>query len=278
MEIKQILLLLTPNGARQPAVDIASRLARQNNATVEGACLYLEPTPTVAEGFAVGPQAVGDVLEHRRAKIVELTAGAASDFHEGVTRRGLSEGWRVGAARDSFAALIQRARLSDLVVLCRPEHDPDYRELVETLAVKGGAPCLMVPPGTVPGREFKRVLVAWNGSREAKQAMVDAMGLLRQADCVGVLTIAEDGARSVDSAQSDALLRHLARHGVHASLVRTSGRGKPAGELLIEQAESFGADLLVMGAFGHSRASELILGGATRTILAKARIPTLFSH
>ena len=93
-----------------------------------------------------------------------------------------------------------------------------------------------------------------------------------------VLVVREDAKPWLGGAHTEALLRHLARHGVQAETLWQERAGKPAGEALLEHCRAFGADLLVMGAFGHSRAAETVLGGATRTILASAEIPTLLSH
>ena len=120
--------------------------------------------------------------------------------------------------------------------------------------------------------------LAWNGSREAKRALDDGLTFLKAAAEVAIVVANEEATRAIDRNQTDALRRHLARHGVLAQVIRTDSGRRGAGEAIIEQCESFGAELLVMGAFGHSRAAEMIMGGATRTVLARTRIPTLLSH
>jgi len=125
----------------------------------------------------------------------------------------------------------------------------------------------------------KCVLVAWDASREAARAVADAMPLLAAADAVIVLAVdpqpGPDGHGEIPGAD---IALHLARHGVKAQIERTVSAGVPIGELLLSRAADLGADMLVMGAYGHSRVRELLLGGATRSILASMTIPVLMSH
>ena len=172
-----------------------------------------------------------------------------------------------------------RARFADLVIAGRPQaHDRAGRVLVETLALATGTPCLIV--GQAPARSsgFERIVLAWNGSREAKRATDDGLEFLRCAKTVSVAIVEERVATGATSSLDQPLLRHLARHGVHAQVERIAPSHRGAGEALLSRCRSFKADLLIMGAYGHARAAELILGGATRSILAHAEVPVLLSH
>jgi nucleotide-binding universal stress UspA family protein len=108
--------------------------------------------------------------------------------------------------------------------------------------------------------------------------MDDGLALMRAATAVSVVMVHERGEASECEAQSKGLLAHLGRHGVPADVVLVSRSGERVGDLLLEQCAAFGADLLIMGAYGHPRARELVLGGATRTMFAHARQPILMSH
>ncbi len=278
MDIKQILLVQWAE-AESEAAQVAGRLARAHGAVVAGLCLFCEPDPAPVDTYAIGPEAVGEVLEHRQHRVRALTAPAEAAFHKALEDRGLSDGWDVGEINDWRDVVIDRARLVDLVVMAAPGAVvSSYRGVAETLVLRSGTPSLLVPAKTSPKADFKRVVLAWNGSREAKRAMDDGLVFLRAAADVAIVVASEESTRSVDRAQTDALTRHLTRHGVDAQVIFSAGRGRGAGDVLIEQCALFGADLLIMGAFGHSRAAELIMGGATRAALTRATIPTLLSH
>jgi nucleotide-binding universal stress UspA family protein len=124
---------------------------------------------------------------------------------------------------------------------------------------------------------FKRILIAWDGGRAASRAVADAMPLLKAAEEVRILTIVDDKPATV-GAQTDALRRHLAAHGIEAQAEEHTADGRGAGDVLEQVATERGFDLLVMGAFGHSRVREFLLGGATQHILTAPPIPVLLAH
>ncbi len=137
----------------------------------------------------------------------------------------------------------------------------------------------MIPyTGTYP-RIGRRVLVAWNASREATRAVTDAMPFLEHAGLVTVLTA---NARTTDMGHGDLpgadIALHLARHGVRAEAAPTHSGDVDVGEWLLSRAADLEVDLMVMGAYGHSRLRELVMGGATRSILQHMTVPVLFSH
>ena len=134
-----------------------------------------------------------------------------------------------------------------------------------------GAPVLMVPPG-VSGVIGRTVLVAWNGKREAARAAHDALPFLQGAERVELCAIGEGAGAGLDDAAG-----MLRRHGVPVQAERLAGGDLHAGEMLLAQAVAHRADLLVMGAYGHSRLRELVIGGATRHVLHHATLPVLFS-
>jgi nucleotide-binding universal stress UspA family protein len=279
MDIKQILLVLAAEASGEGAIETAARLARQFGATVDGVCLYQEPEPQVAECFAEGPEAISQVLDRRLVQVKTLTAPAELAFRRRLEGPGLAQDWAVGEIEAWGETAVERARLADLVVLPRPDQQADYRRLAENLVLSAGTPCLLIPPLAAEAHAFRRVILAWNGTREAKRAMVDALPFLKRAAAVAVLVVREDAKPWLGSAaQTEALTRHLARHGVQAEKLLPAQTGRSAGDALLEHCRAYGADLLVMGAFGHSRAAETILGGATRTILTSAEIPVLLSH
>ncbi len=169
----------------------------------------------------------------------------------------------------------RRGRLSDLVLIAKPapEREGGDATVLEAAMFETGRALLMVPPD-LPEPFGDNVAVAWDGSREAARAVAAALPILRKAARVEIMT-AKYG--SVAAKPSD-LAQYLARHGIETQTwAFTPGRDPIGKELMIQCAEA-GADMLVMGAYGHSRFREMVLGGATRGIIANAALPVLMAH
>jgi nucleotide-binding universal stress UspA family protein len=149
---------------------------------------------------------------------------------------------------------------------------------VESLVLTSGRPVIVLPPrGTVFG--VRRILVGWNAEREAVRAVADALPLLVRAEVVEVLVIDPESRRAAHGQEPGAdIARYLARHGVHVEVRRLSSGSEDAGHVLLSHAADFGADLVVMGAYGHSHLNEWIFGGVTRTALREAGLPVLMSR
>jgi nucleotide-binding universal stress UspA family protein len=275
MEIKDILLYLEAGQSCGARLALAAALARAHGAFLTALCACPEPVTDLADDYAIGPEAVGDALAHRSAAIVQLLAPTEKAFRAVVADRAVEAVWTCAAPNETPLQLAARARLYDLAIIARPAGGRIGRRLAEIAALTSGTPCLFVAEGGRVPASFDRVLAAWNGSREAKRALDDGLEFLKAAKHVGLLVV--DGGAD-ELAPAEAVLRHLARHGIEASLERVCKAHEDDGSVLLGQCDRFDADLLVMGAYGHSRATELILGGATRTVLAEASLPVLMSH
>ena len=214
----------------------------------------------------------------------EAAAEAAKVFQAAVTRTGcaLTE-WRA-SKRDALGAVLLSARYADLVVV--GQNDPEAAEdagvsadFVDELVLAAGRPVLVVPyAGRFPSIG-KNVLVAWNASREAARAVTDALPVLRKAESVQVVAFdpGKGGADHGDVPGADVGL-WLARHGVKVQVAQQNGAGLDIGAQILSRAADVGADMIVMGAYGHSRMRELVLGGATRTLIGSMTVPVLMSH
>lgn len=175
------------------------------------------------------------------------------------------------------------ARYGDLVVVGQP--DPAEESSVmeagfpEYVVMHCGGPVLFLPRRSAPIRPGGRILVAWNGTREARRAVRDALPWLRQASLVqAVIFNAEAELQDLrDKPQAQALQEYLDRHGIAAEILVRQASGR-VGESLLALAGELGAELLVMGCYGHSRLRELVLGGTSRTVLRSCAIPVLTSH
>lgn len=207
---------------------------------------------------------------------------ARSLFEEIATRHGLSAEWRAAPGYPSEIAAMH-GRYADLIVL--GQLDPDdtqaalFRPLPEEVALAVGRPILVIPYAGNWAEIGRRVLVGWDASREATRAINDAMPLLVGAQAVTILAVDPAyGAAGHGEIPGADIALHLARHGVKATIERTVSAGIGAGNALLSRASDLEADLLVMGAYGHSRVRELLLGGATRTVLESMTLPILMAH
>jgi len=245
----------------------------------------LSVVPPVAV-FPAGTPGAPDVMivdEHCKAYRADNPAMRAA-FESAVRGRGFAAEWR-DAEADAFgvaATVLQCARAADLVVASQADPDWPWTErldIADRLVMESGRPVLIIPNAGGHERVGERVLVAWNGRREAARAVFDALPLLRRAMEVKVVFVnpQAERERAADIPAVD-ICAALARHGVKCEATEQVQPGAGVGETLLACAEDCGADLLVMGCYGHARLRELVFGGASRHVLAQMPIPVLMSH
>jgi nucleotide-binding universal stress UspA family protein len=177
----------------------------------------------------------------------------------------------------SALPLIDLARLHDLTVLPAPEPDQFGSPYVQPAIFSGGHPAVILP---LAGKTFRRldtIMVAWDYSREAARTLSDAMPLLERARQVHVVTVSGEKGIHTTCTETD-LDKFLSGHGLSYVLHRPSLKSGSIGEFLQRQAMDLKADMLVMGAYGHNRLQEFVLGGATRGILKHVALPTFLSR
>ena len=219
------------------------------------------------------------VIEAHQAQLDGIEAGHRALFDGIVRRHGIQSEWRSlpHLSRD----LEVHAHYADLAVVARPDHAAQTAGplgLGESLVMTSGRPIIVLPPRGTASR-VRRILVGWNAGREAVRAVGDAMPLLVRADAVEVVVVDPERRRSGHGEEPGAdIARYLARHGAQVEVRRLSSHGKDVGRVLLSQAAAFGADLVAMGAYGHSRLNEWIFGGVTRTVLREAGLPVLMSR
>ncbi|QWG23021.1 universal stress protein [Bradyrhizobium sediminis] len=172
--------------------------------------------------------------------------------------------------------LVEYARLRDLTILPMPAASDQW--YAEAIIFGSGRPTLILPES--PKRrpfQLGTVAVAWDFSRAAARAISDALPMLELAKQVRIVTVVNE--KALDTKRSDEeVAKNLARHGINVVLDKVDAKGKSIGAVLESYASSQAADLLVMGAYGHTRLREFVLGGATRSLLSKPPLPILFSH
>ena len=281
MSYKDLLVVLDSEAPARGRIDLAAALAERFEAHLVG--LYPLPIPEAPRHFGYYDPALLDPFFRELRERTRQTADKLREVFEHVTSlRGLSAEWRV-IAEGPEADPALHARYVDLTILGQLDPDRGETEMIrprpEQVTLASGRPILVVPYAGHFEAVGRRVLIGWNATREAARAVNDAMPLLAAADTVTVLTIdpreGPDGHGEIPGAD---ISLHLARHGVKAEIERTVSADLPVGDVLLSRAADLGADLLVMGAYGHSRARELLLGGATRSLLRSMTVPVLMSH
>ncbi|MBS0525358.1 MAG: universal stress protein [Proteobacteria bacterium] len=206
-------------------------------------------------------------------------------FAEAAGARGLTMGDRFcpsGLSSEVPKVLAQYARLHDLAILPMPEGDYvsrfDAQWYAETVMFDSGLPAMILPerPASDPGR-LDTVVVAWDKSRAAARSIADAIPVLRNAKNVRLLTV-QGEKHVVEEPSSSLMVNHLERHDVHVAADEVQAGDRTIGEVLKAHVHSLAADLLIMGAYGHSRFREFVLGGATKSMLTHPPCPLFMSH
>ncbi len=282
MALKDILVHLDTTPRSAVRMELAARLAVQHGAHLTGVHVIDIPSANYFYGAAMPfvPANPEEIVERIRAEATEAAAPVDTAFRDCLRRNGLQGEWRM-AEGSPPATVALYARYADLTVVGQPNRDEpqDADAVTVTAVMTSGRPVLAVPfAGDFPTLG-ERVLVAWNASREAARAVNDAMPLLINAKQVTVLAInPQRGVGGHGDVPAADIALHLARHGLKAEAAHTVARDIADGEALLSYAADIGADLIVAGAYGHSRARELVFGGVTRTLIAEMTAPVLLSH
>lgn len=280
--MKTILAHLPEPQSAPQVLGAALHLAGKLNAHL--AALHVMPQPYVP--VAPYGDVAGEIIERERQALVAQADRIEAMFRSAVAGRpDRTELRRVEAHWAPVSEIVTlHARSADLAVLAQPAPgirlDYNPADVAEDVMMGSGRPVLLVPRQGVERAIGGRVLVAWNGSREGSRAVFDSLPFLVRAREVRVLTIEPVRPGSKESAETSRdIAAALARHGVPAITAATMVRGRAsvADELIARVAE-LGADLLVMGGYGHTRLREAIFGGATIGVLAAMSIPVLMSH
>lgn len=282
MAYKSILTVLTRAADANLAIGAAARLAQAQDAHLDVLVLGVDRTQVGYSYIGSGAVLMQVSLDRAEAEARETETAVKTAL--AAQAPGLRAS--VEAAVTQLGALgeivAQRARFADLVVLPRPYGDGKGAEaeaVIESAMFEGKAPVLVLPEkGLGEAVEPKRVIVAWNQSAEAMTATRLALPFLKAAQMVDITVIDPPPHGPERSDPGGLLCQMLVRHGVHAE-VSVLARSLPrVSDVLARHIWDQNADMLVMGAYGHSRFREAILGGATRNMLEKAEIPVLMAH
>jgi len=278
MSYKTLLVHVDTSSRVQARLDIALRIARRFDAHLTG--LFATFVPDPREFFVMAGSAAW--FETHRKVLEEQRGAAERIFHAELRRAGVEGEW-IAASQNGEQSVVRHSSYADLVIL--GQTDPDDPETYiadrfpETVVMASGRPVLVVPYAGRHDAVCSRALVAWDGSREAARAVHDAMPFLTRAERVTVLHVNTPGSPAPLATPVTDITLTLARHGVNVDFREMANDvDETCGDALLSLAAGDGYDLLVMGAYGHARWKERVLGGTTRTIFESATLPVLMSH
>jgi nucleotide-binding universal stress UspA family protein len=276
MSYKTILVHCDAGKSVSHRLGVAAELAQRFGAHVVG--LHVR-RPFDAPVYFNGSLPMDDLFRiYEEGAKADETAAAAT-FEKAIKGKQLSTEWRMANGYPENEVALQ-ARCADLVVLGQADPQPTATpsDLPETVALATGRPVLVVPyiGAKPPG---KVVLLCWNASREAARAAADSLPLLKAAEKVIVLAVdpATPHAGHGPEPRAD-VAAWLSRHGVKVTVQRDVAPDSDVGAVVLSRAADHGADLIVMGIYGHSRLREMVLGGASRTLLHSMTVPVFMAH
>jgi nucleotide-binding universal stress UspA family protein len=284
MQIKDILVHLDASPQSRSRLRVGCDLARRLGAHLTGLCVVdiALPVGLISDpgGYAAA-SATAALIDQLRGEALAAVAPVEQAFNEALRRDGIEGEWRLveGMAAETVTL---HSRYADLTILGQAspeEEEPHAAEIIEEVLFGAGRPALIIPYAGEFERVGRTVLIGWDAGREATRALHDALPLIAQAEQATVLAV--NPRRGIgghgDLPAADIAL-HLARHGVKVTASHAVSDEVAPGDVLLNTAADMGADLLVIGGYGHSRLREMLVGGVTRTLLQRMTLPVMMSH
>ncbi|SFS21828.1 Universal stress protein family protein [Yoonia litorea] len=277
MTYRIIATILTDTDQSTEGLDAAIALADRMNAHLDIYIVTVSHTET--NNYYIGAEALmiaeqtRDAMEQRD----KIEAWLKDRMHGEMKRWASHTATVQGPALTGFLA--RKLRFSDLVVLPRPYQDnPEAAALVEACLFAAERPVLMIPKGCKAPEVGGHILMGWNDAAEALAAARAALPLLEQADVADICIIDPPAHSAERSDPGGAMAQYLLRHGTRSEVAVLAKSDLPICETLLKRAKEVGAQMIVSGAYGHSRLREAVFGGATRNLLERADIPILMSR
>ena len=269
MAYRTSLVELADDSGLERRLQVGRSLADRFQAMLIG--MLVTPPPFIPGAYGEAAVYIGpDLIEAQRKANREIAERVQAIFRS-VCDEGAKAVWQE-VEGDRGDLLAEAARTTDLLIARHAKVGAtEAPDVLDQLVTATGVPVLALP-SVFSGDLGQTVLVAWNSSREATRAVHDALPLLREAKRVILDAVGDEAATTLEAAA--AMLR---RHGLAVQAAKLDELDGNAGEVLLAQAATHAADLLVMGAYGHARLRELVFGGATRHVLREATLPVLFS-
>ena len=276
MPLKTILVHLADDAECERRLKVAVKLGRMHNAHIR-ALFITKPLgmPAAIAGRAASSAYIESALEASRARAERLS----EEFNKIADRAGIDHTWIIEDG-EHLGQLRYHAHVCDLVVVSQSPPGEYFEDrfrlrLAEELVMDIGAPVLVVPRGYREDFHAEQVMVCWKMTTEAVRAVRGSLDFLKRAALVTVLCVDESEEGVISASE---VVNYLERHGVTADAELIPSNDRPIADLLIDQAEQRGIDIVVMGAYGHRRMRELLFGGVTRYMFEKMQIPVVMAH
>jgi len=279
MAYKTILTVLTDPAELADVLGAATPFAAATGAHLDVLCLGIDRTQT-GYYFAGATALMHDeTIAQAQAEATQIEQAARAFLGQQDLAWGVDAMVTQSASVTTLVA--RRARFADLVILPKPYGEglpADAPVIAEAAMFQGGAPTIILANGKPPSSAPRKIVVAWNESEEAMAAIRHALPLLTSAEEVNICIVAPDMHSDTAADPGAELCKMLSRHGAKVEVSILAQTIPRVSEVIARHVEDQNADMLVMGAYGHSRFREAILGGATRNMLEHAKVPVLMAH
>ena len=275
--IKDIVVNLSIGENGGPAGDYAVSVADTFGAHVVGIAFVFDPiVPISGTGYIPAEVIDTQLADTHAAAKAAIDRFAASASRAGVSAEPLTLSASAAGAGDQFARIARRFDLA-IVGQAEPASGAVEELIAESTLFQSGRPMIVVPYIQKAPLKLDRVMVCWDGGRQAARAIADAMPILEKAGKVEIVIVANERGKQ-DEIEGADMGQHLARHGLKVDVKRISAGNIDIADALLSHVADSGTDFIVMGGYGHSRLREFILGGVTHSILRSMTAPVLLSH
>lgn len=280
MTYKTVLVHLNDERRAARLAGFAAQFAEAHGAHLIG--IFIVPLPVVLSEWP--DIAIAELIEAQRKSYRDEAKRVAAIFSDRTSGMSRPSEWRVIESQYPTVAecLVESARMADLLIAAQADPAWQYMQTFdapETAIMEGGRPVLIVPNEGKPEAVAKHVTVAWNGKRESTRAAFDALPAIEKAGAATIVWVdPRTGSSSVGDLPCAELATTFARHGVRIEGANLPADDKDVASALAEHVARTQSGLLVMGAYGHSRLREFVMGGTTRNVMRSMKVPVLFSH
>ena len=276
MSYKTIMVCLNEVEHLLQLLDAARKLASTFDAHISG--LYVVPSLEVYGDSVYGGIPV--IYDLKNKHFVDHLPKAKQAFEDAMNKDGISYSFQTheGTTSRIVDGVISQALAADLVLVSATSTTPNIGveyDFLQNLIIPIGRPVLILPLKGKTTLEFNDITLAWKNSRESARAVFDALPILENSRSTHIICVDEAVPRILEAGE---IAITLARHNINVDIINVVSKGMPTGDAILSAAKDNGSGLLVMGAYGHSRLTEFILGGATRHVLQNLDLPVLMSH
>jgi len=275
--IKDIIVNLSVTKEGSVAGKYAVSVAAALEAHLTGVAFIYDPVvPISGAGYIPAEVIETQRDDNEAAAEAAIKSFTAASNQAGISAEPLMTSASLAGAGDHFARMARRFDLA-IVGQAQPEVSSMEQVIGETTLFESGRPMIVVPYIQKAPFKTNNVMICWDGSRTATRAVADAIPIIGNSGRVEIVIVANERGKQ-DEIEGADIGQHLARHGLKVDVHRISGGNIDVGDALLSHAADSGADLMVMGGYGHSRLREFVLGGVTRSIFESMTVPVLLSH